>query len=294
MHKEPFFYRQKLLLAVIECFGDGISKIDLQKKLFLMMEKSEKKHYEFVPYLYGCYSLQAGYDIKVLENAGFIEIVNDEVVKSNRVEKGLTKLKQADISNALEMLAKTKYLSGDSLIKYVYENSPYYAINSRIAYKFLSEDIVIKHKPKQNGNAFFTIGYEGKSLEAYINELIANSIDTVFDVRKNAYSMKFGFTKHTMQKALTNCGIKYVHIPELGIESEKREGINGREDYDLLFDDYEKSVLSKSDKYLTLLADAAKTNRVAITCMENDVSYCHRGRIAKKLQNEYGVHINNL
>ena len=48
---------------------------------------------------------------------------------------------------------------------------------------------------KLEQNTLFTIGYEGISIDTYINKLLQNYIKTLVDVRKNAYSNKFGFSK---------------------------------------------------------------------------------------------------
>ena len=46
-----------------------------------------------------------------------------------------------------------------------------------------------------------TIGYEGLSLEQYIVTLLINDVRVLCDVRKNAYSQKFGFSKNQLAKA---------------------------------------------------------------------------------------------
>ncbi len=63
------------------------------------------------------------------------------------------------------------------------------------------------------------------------------------DVRKNAYSQKYGFSKSQLQKACEGVGISYIHMPELGINSDKRQHLISQSDYDLLFEDYEKNTL---------------------------------------------------
>ena len=35
-------------------------------------------------------------------------------------------------------------------------------------------------------------------------------------------------------------GIKYIHIPDLGIDSDKRQELNTMSDYNKLFEEYEK------------------------------------------------------
>ncbi|WP_348602891.1 DUF488 family protein [Bartonella tribocorum] len=57
----------------------------------------------------------------------------------------------------------------------------------------------IKHtippSAKDEKFCFFTIGYEGKSLENYLNCLLENNIKILCDVRKNPISRKYGFSK---------------------------------------------------------------------------------------------------
>jgi hypothetical protein len=46
-----------------------------------------------------------------------------------------------------------------------------------------------------------TIGYEGRSLEAFLNLLLQNSVTLLCDVRRNPLSRKYGFSKSTLSKA---------------------------------------------------------------------------------------------
>ena len=63
-------------------------------------------------------------------------------------------------------------------------------------------------------------------IEAFINNLIQNDIRLLCDVRKNPLSRKFGFSKGKLSHILDTIGIKYVHIPDLGIESDKRRSLD--------------------------------------------------------------------
>ena len=132
---------------------------------------------------------------------------------------------------------------------------------------------------------FFTIGYEGISIDRYINKLAGNNIGLLCDVRKNAYSQKFGFSGKEMQNSLNESGIEYWHMPELGIVSEKRKQVNSASDKENLFEDYEKNVLgSNGQGLLNLQGLLVKYKRIAVTCFEADVNHCHRGRLAKYMQ----------
>ena len=63
---------------------------------------------------------------------------------------------------------------------------------------------------------------------------------------ENAYSQKYGFSKTQLTKACEGVGIEYIHIPELGIESDKRKDLKSQEDYDTLFEDYENTTLKNN------------------------------------------------
>ena len=177
----------------------------------------------------------------------------------------------------------------DELVAYTYRKWPYTAINSVIKEKLLSEEELEKvHEQKERyvrtEPMLFTIGYEGFSLESYLRQLISNDVHVLCDVRKNAYSMKYGFSKGILQKACEGVGIKYIHIPELGIESDQRQTLNTQRDYDILFERYEQTTLRNNWKYLLDVREIiSQYNRVCLTCFEKDPKQCHRTRVARAL-----------
>ena len=157
----------------------------------------------------------------------------------------------------------------------------------------------LEFQPKREQNTLFTIGYEGISIDTYINKLLQNHIGTLVDVRKNAYSNKFGFSKKEFMYCLEKSSIKYIHIPELGIESEKRQELKTAKSssstgYDLfgngvksienkLFDDYKNNIPSKQKHIEMLLKILTQDKLIAITCFEADYKSCHRHVLAESL-----------
>lgn len=301
MKTKPTFNRQRLLLALLQSFNGKLSKLDLQKLLFLFVEEygTKKKAYEFVPYHYGCYSFQANSDLKTMHNYGFLYL--DE--KSNDIElldknmNYIDDLKEVDKISLNKFLQQYQNLSGNNLIAHVYKRYPYYTLNSKIAHKFSikpykKQSVLFSEEAKD----FFTIGYEGITFENYINKLILNDIQTLCDVRKNPFSMKFGFSKNMLKHALEQVGIKYIHLPELGIESEDRQTLDSLEDYKILFQEYETTTIQtdEAQKALEYLSNLSKHEKIALTCFEKNIEYCHRGVIAKVLHNKYGLEYNNI
>ena len=149
------------------------------------------------------------------------------------------------------------------------------------------------HRKTYTNHTLFTIGYEGLSFEEYLNKLLIYGVRILCDVRKNAYSQKYGFSKAQLQPACDGVGIKYIHIPELGIESSQRQSLFTQADYDFLFETYRNTVLAKSDRQLERIVNLIDSEeRVALTCFEKDVRQCHRTQIARKIVSMPGISFN--
>lgn len=164
----------------------------------------------------------------------------------------------------------------------------YRKINSEIAKNILSTSKLKKitiAKPKLSQTILFTIGYEGISLETYLNRLIENDVKLLVDVRSNPLSMKYGFSKNTLNKYCQSIGIEYEHIPEVGIQSQERKHLSTQKDYDILFENYKKNTLpytiSQQTHILNLLENY---KRIALTCFEANICQCHRKHLAEATQ----------
>ena len=132
-----------------------------------------------------------------------------------------------------------------------------------------------------NGGLLATIGYEGRSYEAYFNQLLGAGISRLCDVRRNPFSRKWGFSKRLLSQGCELLGIRYEPFPELGIESKHRANLGDRAAYDRLFARYEATTLPRCRDAVSRIArwiDAGE--RVAVTCYERDSRDCHRSRLA--------------
>lgn len=279
-------YRKKILLAIVELFGNEISATDFQKILFLFSEKQTDRKYDFVPYKYGCFSFQAMADKNSLIKEGYLANTRNWKINFEHANFNHT-LEETDRKILSKLKLQIGTLSTNELIRHVYLNYPYFAINSEIVSKHLNSteiEIVNRFRPKTATEGIFTIGYEGRSLESYLNILIRQNVKILCDVRKNPLSRKYGFAKKTLQNACESVNIKYIHLPELGIVSEKRKNLNTQIDYDNLFVDYEKEVIPNQQKEIKLIHSLIKTyGRVALTCYEALPKQCHRTRVANAI-----------
>jgi uncharacterized protein (DUF488 family) len=284
------YYRRKILLALLEVFDEKLTAKSLQKYLFLFTRKQEKKAFDFVPYRYGCFSFQANQDLATMQKYGYLDMVREKAgrfIKTKQSGNYLAMLKPADKKAMLETQKTFGHLKQTELIRYTYQKFPYYASKSAIAVKLLSKaelEVIAQQKRTFTDTQLFSIGYEGITLETYINKLIINDVRVLCDVRKNAFSQKYGFSKSQLKTACEGVGIKYMHVPELGIVSDKRRELNTQADYDKLFDEYEQTSLKENREALLKLREMLATEkRIAVTCFEKNPAQCHRTRVANAL-----------
>ena len=281
------FYRRKIILALFELCNGSIEKTKLQKLLFLYSQRKREPEYDFVPYNFGCYSYSVNADIVIMLKRGFLS----ESVRGYKkidITDYLSTIKLRDRELLIETIDTYGNMTSEALIRHTYINFPYYAIKSTIAEKLLNEEYYNKVQlsiPNDKQKTVFTIGYEGVSLERYLNKLIKNNIKLLIDVRKNSHSMKYGFSKTLLKRFCENLGIKYIHIPEVGINSDKRQTLEKQEDYDTLFESYKKTTLKETiiqQKEILSLLD--EYNRIALTCFESNICQCHRLPLAESLK----------
>jgi len=278
------YYRRKLLLALVQTFGGQLGKTDLQKLLLMLTKLQKKPSFEFVPHRFGCYSYQSTWDLQALKTYGIISesekgwtICNDENYKNL--------LTDDDKSHVNHIARVYKNYETDQLIKTTYIQFPYYAIRSEWASNLLNDaelERVQQLIPSKQDVTLFTIGYEGITIEAYFNKLIRNNVKVLCDVRRNALSQKFGFSKNVLSKVCDSLGIKYIHVPSLGISSDKRQNLKTQKDYDILFAEYESQYLiNQTDSLYQILSLLNEHKRIALTCFEASYCQCHRSKVAK-------------
>lgn len=284
------FERQRLLLALTDSLGGSVAHTDFQKLLFLYTKEWEAEaSYEFVPYQFGGFSFTSYADKRRLIERELLTadenrwVLTDAGRRAIRPEKALT-------ARTARFAAAHAGLRGDALIAETYRRHPYYATRSRVAERVLTcqsdRASVQAAKPKPRGAGLVTIGYEGRSLEAYLNLLLRDTVTILCDVRRNPLSRKYGFSKSTLKAACESVNIRYEHLPELGIASSERKELETQADYDALFAAYERESLPQQGEALRKIYGwiNREGHRVALTCYEAQPCQCHRHCVAEALE----------
>ncbi len=288
------FERQKSLLALVDSLGGDVGALDFQKLLFLYCREVETTpSYEFVPYRYGGFSFTSYADKRRLVEQGLLA---DE----ERWWKLTPAGQQAATVGPMVRMRMDQFskrhakLRGDALVAEAYRRHPFHAIRSEMAGRVLAGDApalsaIQAARPAAGVPGLCTIGYEGSSLEGYLNRLLHAGVTLLCDVRRNPLSRKYGFSKSTLAKACDGVGIRYEHLPELGIASEERQELHTRADYDALFAAYARENLPRQIEALKKIGSWVQGGeRVALTCFEKLPEQCHRHCVAEALARTFG------
>jgi len=280
------YYRRKILLALIEVFGGSLQSTDCEKLLFNFCQETRKNHYDFFPYKYGPFSFLSYYDKRRMIDLGLLKSADD--FQLNTKHSYLNELTPTDKTAMLKFKLAMAALRGDKLVKKTYRDFPQFASRSKIASRHFTPNEIKQLQIAWNIDtkpAMFSVGYEGLTIDSFLNKLISNNITVVVDVRNNPQSMKYGFAKKSFKKYIENAGMKYIHSPELGIPSAMRKGLGESVSHKTLFKIYENKLLPKQEVEIKQLIDLANQNeRIALVCFEADHNFCHRHTLIEHLQ----------
>ena len=282
------YYRRKIFLALLSVFEGELNNTDFEKLLFLYCMFAKKNYYDFFPYKYGCFSHISYQDKRVLMKQGFLK--ESETFVLAKKEDHLQAITDEDRALLNKFSVQFRTCRGNGLIRRTYLDYPHFASKSEIAESVLNHEelaIAKTYNKRESRKTLFTLGYEGLTIDAYINKLITNNIAAVIDVRRNPLSMKYGFSKTKLKLYLEKAGIAYFHIPQLGIESKLRKNLDNPADYAALFEIYKNDHLPTKGEHLETVKQLLdEYKRAALTCFEAEHSFCHRNKITEWLGND--------
>jgi hypothetical protein len=261
------YYRRKVLLALIEVFGGSLESRDCETLLFHFCQQTGNNHYDFFPRENSPGSFVLDHDRQRLIELGLLKQVDGFQLRSTH--SYLNELTPADQSDLLKFKSAIGNLRGDQLLQKTHHEFPEFTSRNKA-----------DTKP-----VVFSAGYEGLTIDAFLDKLIQNNVSLVVDVRNNPHSMKYGFSKKMFKGCIEEAGMRYIHIPELGIPSAIRKGLGKSLSYAELFKVYERQILPEQEAAISQLFDLTQTNeRIAIVCFEANPHSCHRLPLIKHLQ----------
>ena len=138
-----------------------------------------------------------------------------------------------------------------------------------------------------------TIGYEGRSLERFLDRLGAASVTLLVDVRELPLSRRRGFSKRGLASALEQAGIGYRHLRALGAPRPLRRAYRDSGDFETFAAAYRAHLAGQWEALAEVAAEAA-CGGVALLCFEADAERCHRSLIASALCRDAELRVRHL
>lgn len=211
----------------------------------------------------------------------------------------LTSNDSMSLQEIIDSTGKTKKSILKILDKLKSQNAVEHLLEGR--YRILdwkAYDYVLRKLPEQNSLKLtdfvgksadyplpvFTIGYEGQELGQFLKALNREEVSILVDVRKDAYSKQdLSYSEGNLSRILAQAGIKYIHVPELGVDYNLRQELRSTHDYDTYFKRYSQ-YLEENDSLTAFVAGLARNNVLCLMCYERDFKLCHRSILANKLE----------
>lgn len=283
-------YRQRVLLFLLKQVGSQASKIQLMKWAFLLAQETPSHggnaFYHFVPYLYGPYSFTLVQEADAFIRNGFLEPDDGIYWKLSQTANNATiDLPKSVVQDIRFIVTRYGSFSNQDLLNFVYKKYPWFTINSPIANQ-------ARKKPVAD-NAIYTIGYEGITVDEFLDSLLRLGILQVIDVRNNPISRRYGFHKSTLASLCNLLKINYIHIPGLGIPGSEREKAHSYSQHKALFENYKGNLVhhSKGLQDVIRLIDSIPS---VLVCKEADPHLCHRSILAEHLATMIDLPVKHL
>jgi uncharacterized protein (DUF488 family) len=129
----------------------------------------------------------------------------------------------------------------------------------------------------------FTIGYEGKTMDEFLAEVISAGVERVIDVRAVAASRRPGFSKTALGNALRERGVDYLHLRPLGTPAAGREAARKGRTAEMRLIYAEQLESDEAALALEQALAAAVERPSALLCFEAEAQGCHRSMLAERM-----------
>jgi uncharacterized protein (DUF488 family) len=284
-------HRQQALLAILQQVGGEASTLQIMKWAFLLGQETPshggKTFYQFIPYRYGPFSFTLNRETDALVRNGLVEKTGQSSWHLTSYGHGQqNNLPKSIIQDVTSITQQYGQLSGAALIDAVYAKYPWFTVNSDLPGRRNIE------RPTAD-LAIYTAGYEGKTVDEFLNLLMRSGIRRFIDVRRNPVSRRYGFHKSTLQKICSSLDIDYQHFPGLGISSAARTDLHSTESYTSLFENYREDLPNRGED-LEAVQLLLQSKPSVLVCMEANPQYCHRNVLAYHLTGVLNLPIQHL
>jgi len=290
--------RQKAILDLLQAVGRPLDRTAFVKLVFLLRQETVLRRdpgfYDFVPYRFGPFSFTLYRDLRALRQQGFVSPDEDRIELCSQT-RDLTEMETGVLSNSVrgavsDVVKHYGQLNTRSLLRSVYTRYPWFALKSELP----ERNLATVQRPDNAPPAAYTIGYEGRSVDAFFNGLLERGITGIIDVRANSVSRKYGFAGRRLGEFCKQLELQYNHRPALGISSAERADLAGFDSYQRLLDRYEETMLPERSADIAEVGDLMQRQASVLLCVEKDVRCCHRSRLAQAVSEAADLEVIHL
>jgi uncharacterized protein (DUF488 family) len=132
------------------------------------------------------------------------------------------------------------------------------------------------------GHRFYTVGYQGVSLDQLLDSLTHADVTLVVDTRETPMSRRAEFRSGALAKALGASGIEYVSLPQLGAPKALRDLVDAWDQFAAGY----RSRLAANGSAVTQLVKLSAGRSVCLLCFEDDPATCHRSLLIEELERQ--------
>jgi uncharacterized protein (DUF488 family) len=136
-------------------------------------------------------------------------------------------------------------------------------------------------------HTLFTIGYQGRTIDGFIEALQAHGVTHLIDVRQLPFSRKADFSKRRLQAHLEAAGIGYTHLVDLGTPKALRDEVRRTHNYEAFFAAMDQLLAQRPEALDAALA-IARAEPAVLLCFEADYRECHRLSVAQAMEGRAG------
>lgn len=133
------------------------------------------------------------------------------------------------------------------------------------------------------GPVLLTAGYAGHDVQSFLALLVRNKVEMVVDVRRNPVSRKRGFSRRKLTELLEQRGIRYVHLPALGVPNELRQQLRERTIELAQYFDAFRQYLAEQPAAIDEALQLVIARRCVLVCVEHEPQECHRSVVAEQM-----------
>lgn len=290
--------RQKIILAMLAEAGGRLRRLQLVTLAFLLSREpgfaGASTFYDFVPYQSGPFSFALYHELNALAGRGLLSLDQERLALRSPTKDEpcgwADALPVDDRTLASSVVRRFGRMPTGDLLRHVYEAHRWFAVKTE------RPDWLRGRGPKAPvaALAVYTVGYEGRSVDAFFDHLLRRGIRAIADVRANPVSRKYGLARSSMSRIAKDLGIEYEHLPALGIPPAARKGLDQTVSREQVFESYVRDVLGRRREEIGHLAGLVAKRPTALVCVEADPAMCHRSRLADRVGEAAGLRVEHL